>query len=62
MGPILSDGISRLSSKRVAFIGLREIDPFESIFIDKLDIPSYSMREVDTLGIREVRVLTSVAA
>ena len=59
MGPILSDGISRLSSKRVAFIGLREIDPFESIFIDKLDIPSYSMREVDTLGIREVRVLTT---
>jgi arginase family enzyme len=44
-----------LSSKRIAFIGLREIDPYESLFIDKLNIPCFSMKEVDQLGIKEVK-------
>jgi arginase family enzyme len=44
-----------VNPKHIAFIGLREIDPHESIFIDKFNIPCFSMREVDILGIREVR-------
>ena len=44
----------KINPKRVAFIGLRCVDPAERKTINELGIPSFSMREVDEFGIREV--------
>jgi len=44
----------KLNPKRVAFIGLRCVDPAERKTINELGITSFSMREVDEFGIREV--------
>ena len=44
----------KLNPVKMAYIGLRAIDPAEKLLLDKLNIPSYTMREVDDLGIREV--------
>lgn len=44
----------RLDPKRLAFIGLRSVDPEERVVIDQLNIPCFSMREVDKFGIKEV--------
>ncbi|GFS11477.1 arginase [Elysia marginata] len=43
-----------LSAKDVVYIGLRDVDPAERLFIEKLGITSFSMQEVDKFGIREV--------
>jgi len=43
-----------LRAKHVGFIGLREVDPCETRFLDQLKIAHYSMKEVDELGIKEV--------
>ena len=48
----------KLNPSRIAFIGLRSVDPEERIFLDELNIPCFSMREVDEFGIREVCTLT----
>ncbi|CAN8002923.1 unnamed protein product, partial [Ixodes pacificus] len=37
-----------------AYIALREIDPYERYFMDKLGITIYSMQDVDRIGITEV--------
>jgi len=44
----------RLAPHRMAFIGLRCVDPEERKTLNELKIPAFSMREVDQLGIREV--------
>lgn len=44
----------------MAYIGLREVDPLERSILDRLRIPSYSMMEIDELGIREVRTSASI--
>lgn len=46
----------KLQAHRVAFIGLRCVDPAERQALDQLNIPAFSMREVDEMGIREVIV------
>jgi len=43
-----------LTSKNVAYIGLRDVDPEEKEMLDKLNISVFSMREIDDLGIKEV--------
>ena len=45
----------RLRPDRMAFIGLRSVDPLERQLIDHLKIPFYSMAEIDKLGIQEVK-------
>lgn len=45
----------KLQANRVAFIGLRCVDPAEREALNRLNIPAFSMREVDEMGIREVR-------
>ena len=45
----------RLAPHRMAFIGLRCVDPEERKTLNELKIPAFSMREVDQLGIREVK-------
>ena len=44
----------RLKASDVAYIGLREVDPEEAKIIQDLDMQSFSMQDVDELGIREV--------
>lgn len=39
----------------MAYIGLRDVDPLERTILDRLNVPSYSMREIDQLGVREVK-------
>lgn len=43
-----------LTSKNVAYIGLRSVDPEEKKVLDDLNISVFSMREIDDLGIKEV--------
>ena len=43
-----------LTSKNVAYIGLRSVDTEEKEMLDELNIAVFSMREVDDLGIKEV--------
>ena len=45
----------RLTSKNVAYIGLRSVDTEEKQLLDDLNISVFSMREVDDLGIKEVK-------
>ena len=47
----------RLNPRRVAYIGLRCVDPAERKTLNDLNIPAFSMREIDEFGIREVRKL-----
>ena len=46
----------RLKACDVAYIGLREVDPEETQIIQDLDMQAFSMRDVDELGIREVKM------
>ena len=43
-----------LTSKNVAYIGLRSVDVEEKEMLEKLNIEVFSMREIDDLGIKEV--------
>ena len=43
-----------MTSKNVAYIGLRSVDTEEKEMLDELNIAVFSMREVDDLGIKEV--------
>ena len=43
-----------MTSKNVAYIGLRSVDPEEKAVLDELNISVFSMREIDDLGIKEV--------
>ena len=54
----IQSGISlyRLKACDVAYIGLREVDPEETQIIQDLDMQAFSMRDVDELGIREVKM------
>ena len=44
----------RLSARRIAFVGLRDLDPPERAMLEQHEIPHYTMMEVDRLGVREV--------
>jgi len=44
----------KLNPVKMAYIGLRAVDPEEKLLLEKLNIPTYTMQEVDDLGIREV--------
>ena len=43
-----------LTSKNVAYIGLRSVDVEEKEMLEKFNIEVFSMREIDDLGIKEV--------
>ncbi|GBM00812.1 Arginase-2, mitochondrial [Araneus ventricosus] len=43
-----------VNKSNVAFIGLRDIDPFEKLILTKENILHYTMRDIDKLGIFEV--------
>lgn len=43
-----------ISANRIAFIGLRDLDPGEKYILDKLNMTAYSIHEVDRYGITEV--------
>jgi arginase len=43
-----------MSVRDIAYIGLRSVDPFERLTIDKYNIHAYGMREVEMYGIKEV--------
>lgn len=43
-----------ISAKDVVYIGLRDVDPAERLFIQQLGITAFSMQEIDKLGIREI--------
>jgi len=45
---------------RIAYVGLRDLDPKERVFIRENKIRAYSMKEVDELGI--VRVMDEIVA
>ena len=45
----------KLRPERIAYIGLRDVDSPERQIMDKLGIASFSMREIDVMGIRQVR-------
>ncbi|XP_059096458.1 arginase-1-like [Tigriopus californicus] len=42
-----------LDTQRMAYIGLRDVDPLERTIMDRLNVPSYSMREIDQFGVRD---------
>nr|ACO11535.1 Arginase-2, mitochondrial precursor [Caligus rogercresseyi] len=44
----------RLSPERIAFIGLRSVDPGEEKILKDLNIEAYFMNDIDELGINEV--------
>ena len=44
----------KLKPENIAFVGLRDLDPPEKTLLKKLGILTYTMREVDLLGIGEV--------
>ena len=44
----------KLKPDRIAYIGLRDVDSAERQIMDEHGIASFSMREIDVLGIREV--------
>ena len=46
--------LNSLTSKNVAYIGLRSVDVEEKEMLEKLNIEVFSMREIDDLGIKEV--------
>lgn len=46
----------KLNPVKMAYIGLRAVDPEEKLLLEKLNIPTYTMQEVDDLGIREVNI------
>ncbi len=48
----------RLEPSRMAFIGLRCVDPAERKALNDLNIAAFSMREVDEFGIREVNIFS----
>ncbi|XP_029454714.1 arginase-2, mitochondrial [Rhinatrema bivittatum] len=43
-----------LSSSDIVYIGLRDIDPAEHYILKNYDIPYFSMRDIDRLGIQKV--------
>lgn len=43
-----------ISAKRIAFIGLRDLDPGEKYIIDQLKITAFSIHDVDKIGMPEV--------
>ncbi|XP_076366680.1 arginase-1-like [Tachypleus tridentatus] len=43
-----------LHPEHLAYIGLRDLDPFERLLVNKLGIPYFSMSDIDRLGINEV--------
>ncbi|XP_052269200.1 arginase-1-like [Dreissena polymorpha] len=43
-----------ISVDQVAWIGLRDVDPLERAIVEKFNMNSFSMQEVDQLGIRRV--------
>ncbi|XP_055595716.1 arginase, hepatic [Uranotaenia lowii] len=43
-----------ISIKNVVYIGLRAVDPYERMIIEKFGIHAFGMREVEQYGIREV--------
>lgn len=48
--------VPRLLPTRLAYIGLRDLDPGEKAFIRALGIKAYTMHEVDKHGIGKVMV------
>ena len=50
----------RLTSKNVAYIGLRSVDVEEKEMLEKLNIEVFSMREIDDLGIKEVSTKVNI--
>ncbi|VEU37129.1 unnamed protein product [Pseudo-nitzschia multistriata] len=49
----LVDG-PRISPEQLAYVGLRDVDPMERVWIKKLGIKTFTMTDVDFLGIGEV--------
>lgn len=47
--------VPRLLPSRLAYVGLRDLDPGEKAFIRGLGIKAYTMHEVDKYGIGKVR-------
>lgn len=45
---------SRLSSKNIAYIALRDVDAYEHLILEKFKITGYGMREVELFGIKEI--------
>lgn len=43
-----------ISTRDIVYIGLRDVDPAERLLIEKYGMFSYSMKEVDKFGIKEV--------
>lgn len=39
-----------ISSKRLGYMGLRSVDHYERLFIDKFHIPHYDMYRLDRVG------------
>lgn len=50
----LSKKNSSITASDVAYIGLRSVDKLEKGILGKLNITTYSMRDIDRLGIVEV--------
>lgn len=44
----------QISINDIAYIGLRDLDPYERAIIDKFRIPAFGMEEIERLGIFEV--------
>uniref|UniRef100_A0A4W4HI85 Arginase n=1 Tax=Electrophorus electricus TaxID=8005 RepID=A0A4W4HI85_ELEEL len=47
-----------LTAKDVVYIGLRDVDPGEHVILKDLGIQSFSMRDIDKLGIQKVMEVT----
>uniref|UniRef100_A0A6P7FDT0 Arginase n=1 Tax=Diabrotica virgifera virgifera TaxID=50390 RepID=A0A6P7FDT0_DIAVI len=43
-----------LSVRNIAYIGLRSVDPYERVFVDKFGIAAFSMAEIEECGIHTV--------
>ncbi|XP_022673472.1 arginase, hepatic-like [Varroa destructor] len=48
------DWPSSISAHALVYVGLRDVDPQERWFLEKLQVPNFSMRELDALGIHKV--------
>jgi arginase family enzyme len=50
-----TEGVPLLPPQRLAYVGLRDLDPGEKNFIRSLGIKAFTMHEVDKHGIGKVR-------
>lgn len=54
LSDLFKEVVPFLDKSSLAYIALRDLDTWEKVFLDNLDIKYYTMDDIDRLGIREI--------